>query len=240
LIAHEFMVLLSIATVSQIFKYDGATPMYDMIYSFGKGLAFGFTMAAIPGPIFFLIIQRTLNEGLLTGLCCALGAITADTVYALIAAVGLTFIMQFLLAHQALITFVGGLFLLYLAYTTYKRTVRYQSSLEAPGKQKLFTAWASTFLLTMSNPVTIVSYCLIFASLGFDALNQNKAALFALVGGVLVGATSVFVILISFLKYFRQHISVSKLQFINKGAAILLFCFGIATLVKSLNTSVCS
>lgn len=41
----------------------------------------------IPGPIFFLIVQRTLAEGVAVGLAYALGAVTADLFYALIAAI---------------------------------------------------------------------------------------------------------------------------------------------------------
>jgi len=207
--------------------------MHEILYSFFKGIAFGFTMAAIPGPIFFLIIQRTLSEGILTGLFCGMGAITADTVYALIAAVGLSFIMEFLLAYQAWITFLGGFFLMYLAYTTYHRKPKYHNV--PAGTGKLITAWLSTFLLTMSNPVTIVSYCLVFASMGLDTVDENRTALFALVGGVLLGAASVFVILLSCLKYFRKHISLDKLILVNKIAAVALFFFAFGTLIKSYN-----
>src|SRR5271168_167913 len=95
-----------------------------LIIALLKGLVFGFTMAIIPGPIFFLIIQRTLNDGALIGFLCGLGAVTADVVYALIAAVGLTIVMQYLLTYQPIIVLLGGIFLLYLGTKTYFSPVK--------------------------------------------------------------------------------------------------------------------
>ena len=205
--------------------------MYILLLAFLKGLAFGITMAAIPGPIFFLIIQRTLADGALTGLVCGLGAITADTAYALIAAIGLSFIMQFLTTYQTWITFAGGLFLLYLGITTSYRKPTYQSAVVQ--NNKLITAWFSTFLLTLTNPVTVISYCIIFAGLGIDTVHHNRGAIFCLVAGVITGAASVVIILVSFLSYFRQKLSTSTIRTINKGAGIILIVFGIIAILQS-------
>lgn len=199
--------------------------------TFIKGFVFGVTMAAIPGPIFFLIIQRTLTEGALIGLACGLGAITADTAYALIAAIGLSFVMQFLVAYQTWITLAGGLFLVYLGIVTSNRKPSYQTAMVQ--SDKLITAWLSTFLLTITNPVTVISYCVIFAGFGVEAVD-NRQLIFSLVGGVIIGAASVVTALVGFLLYFRKKLSNATITTINKISGVILIIFGLIAVLKSL------
>ncbi len=200
-----------------------------ILFTFWQGLAFGFTMAAIPGPITFLIVQRTLAEGPLTGFCCALGAITADFIYALVAAIGLTFVMQFLMSYQVALAMLGGLFIIYLGLRTFFRNITIQTVTVTD--TRLFTAWLSTMLLTLANPVTIVSYCVIFAGLGIDTSNSVHAII-SLLCGVILGALVVEVTLIGALSVFRKKVSQPFLRYISKGAGIVLVGFGIAALIR--------
>ncbi|MBY0353271.1 LysE family transporter [Candidatus Babeliales bacterium] len=205
--------------------------MNPLIIALFKGLVFGITMAIIPGPIFFLIIQRTLNDGVLTGLLCGLGAMTADVFYALIAAVGLTVVAHYLLAYQPIIVLLGGLFLLYLGITTYTNHVKpFTEKVIAKGNG--FNAWFSTFLLTLTNPVTIISYTMMFA--GLDVASQSLTSSLTLIFGVIVGALLVVLVLIGLLTYFHQKISLRTLSLINKTAGVLLTGFGIAAVGRGL------
>lgn len=215
--------------------------MDTILYTFLKGFVFGVTMAAIPGPIFFLIIQRTLAEGILTGIFCSLGAITADAFYALLAAVGLSFITQFLLDYQSLITLAGSFFLFYLGISTFYSKQKAKTAVDAEAGAKaaevkdksLIGAWLSTFLLTIANPVTIVSYCIIFAGLGL-AEHQNYSAVFSMISGVILGAASVVAALIVFLYHFRQKLSISTISKINKVAGIILIAFSVTAFLRGM------
>jgi threonine/homoserine/homoserine lactone efflux protein len=203
--------------------------MHALFKLFLQGLMFGFAMAAIPGPIFFLIVQRTLAEGPLTGFFCGLGAATADFIYAFIAVIGLTFIMQFLISHQMALSLLGGLFIIYLGIKTFLRVVVIQK-IEVVDT-RLFTAWLSTLLLTLANPVTIGSYCILFASLGISQ-QPTLNTLISLLMGVATGALLVILVLIIPLSFFRQRISVRKLMLLNQTAGIILICFGVMVLFR--------
>lgn len=205
--------------------------MNSIVVALLKGMALGFTMAAIPGPIMFLIIQRTLNDGALIGFLCGLGAVTADAFYALVAAIGLTMISYYLLTFQPYIVATGGIFLLYLGATTYLRTVTSLNT-NVGKNHNAFQAWFSTFLLTLTNPVTIVTYSIIFA--GFDAGSNSLVSSLAIVLGVILGALTIPIIIISVLSYFHQQISLRTLTLINKIAGILLTFFGVAAIVRSM------
>ncbi|MCA1718767.1 MAG: LysE family transporter [Actinobacteria bacterium] len=81
---------------------------------FLEGMIIGFAIAAPVGPIGVLCIRRTLAEGRISGLVSGLGAATADAVYGSVAALGLTFITEFLVGGEAWLRLVGGVFLLFL------------------------------------------------------------------------------------------------------------------------------
>ena len=86
---------------------------------FLKGIVLGFSIAAPVGPIGILCIRRTLQFGRFSGLFSGLGAAAADVVYAVIAAFGLTFISNFLIAGQFWFQLIGGFFLIYLGWKTF-------------------------------------------------------------------------------------------------------------------------
>lgn len=207
--------------------------MNSMILALTKGIIFGITMAMIPGPIFILIIQRTLNEGALIGLLCSLGAVTADMVFAIIAAIGLSFVLQNLIAHQSVITFVGGMFLIYLGLRTFYRMVNLPSASLSVAKKGYINAWLSTFLLTLTNPVTILSYTMIFAGLGIGPEHLAESLIF--VCGAILGALSFAVALVGFFHNFHGKLSGKILTKINKAAGLFLIIFGVLAIARALH-----
>lgn len=198
-----------------------------------KGIAFGITMAAIPGPIFFLIMQRTIIEGELVGFFCGLGSIGADAFYALLAAIGLSYIMDFLIIYQSIFSLLGSFFILYLGYSIFKRTPA-TKNFEMKDKS-LVAALVSTFFITVSNPVTIFSYCVIFASLGIDGNNHHWYSIILLLTGVIIGSLCFVLVFIGFLHYFKSIISYRYIVIFNKIIGIILIGFAFYAFVKSFN-----
>ena len=129
-----------------------------------SGLLIGFSIAAPVWPIGVLCIRRTLVEGPLHGLVSGLGAATADALYGCIAAFGLASISNMLVQQQLGLRVIGGSFLCLLGV----RTILAKPSEKPTNGKKLGLAGAygSTFLLTLTNPVTILSFAAAFASLG--------------------------------------------------------------------------
>ena len=136
-----------------------------------KGLIIGFSIAAPVGPIGVLCIRRTLAEGWPSGLVSGLGAASADAIYGSIAGFGLAFISNFLVSQQFWLRLVGGIFLCYLG----TRTLLSRPAEQAPvGKNGgLLAAYGSTLFLTLTNPMTIISFVAIFAGLGLAAARGN-------------------------------------------------------------------
>jgi threonine/homoserine/homoserine lactone efflux protein len=81
-----------------------------------RALVFGFLVglpiAAAPGPMFFLVIRRTLAHGWRSGLVSGFGVATGDAAYAALAAFGVAAITNFLVAERRWISLVGGIALI--------------------------------------------------------------------------------------------------------------------------------
>ncbi|MBM5805898.1 MAG: LysE family translocator, partial [Candidatus Verstraetearchaeota archaeon] len=132
-----------------------------------RGLLIGFAIAAPVGPIGILCIQRTLAKGRIYGFASGLGAATADAIYGAVAGFGLTFISDVLINQQLWLRLLGGAFLLYLG----TRTILSKPSKETPqtANKGLAADYTSTFLLTLTNPMTILSFIAVFAGLGLGS-----------------------------------------------------------------------
>jgi len=200
-----------------------------VILFFLKGLAIGFSIAAPVGPIGALCIRRTLAYGRAVGLASGLGAATADMVYGAIAAFGLTAVSGFLVAQQMWFGLVGGVFLLYLGVRTFVARPTGRSS--APLPSGLMKAYGSTFVLTLSNPVTILAFAAIFAGLGITAgRDHGTAALLVL--GVFLGSAIWWVILSAGVGASRGLFNEGGMRWVNRVAGVVIAAFGAAALVN--------
>ena len=199
---------------------------------FIRGLLIGLSIAAAIGPISILCIQRTLEHGRLYGLVSGLGAATADALYGSIAAFGLTVISTFLMSQHLWIRLLGGIFLLYLGIKTFmKRPAEKAAVARAhnfPG------AYLSTFLLTLTNPTTILSFIAIFAGIGVGGASKSYLSATTVVCGVFLGSAIWWVILTTCISLLRTRFTSRWLLWINRCSGIGITVFGIVALVSLL------
>jgi len=188
-----------------------------------KGLVLGFCIAAPVGPIGLLCIRTSITQGRLRGLACGLGAATADAVYGLIAALGLTAVTQLLLAHRSAIQTVGGTFLVFLGVKLALARPPDKTA-DASRRGSHHGAYATTFLLTMANPATILSFVGIFAGIGISVDRSGFAAVL-LVAGVFFGSAFWWVLLSAGASWLGGKLHPERLRLINilSGIAIALF-----------------
>ncbi len=152
-----------------------------------KGVAVGFVIAVPVGPVGVLCVRRTIFEGRLFGFLSGLGAASADTIFGVVAGFGLTVVSDLLLGYQGWLRMAGGLFLVYIgANALRKRIVR--SEAPVTNAENLFGAYFSTFVLTITNPVTILAFLGIFAGVGFSGEEATLGRAAILVAGVLLGS----------------------------------------------------
>jgi threonine/homoserine/homoserine lactone efflux protein len=193
-----------------------------------KGLIIGFSIAAPVGPIGVLCIRRTLTEGRIHGLVSGLGAATADAIYGCIAGFGLTFISNFLISQQIWLRLIGGGFLCFLGVRTFLSKPSEQAA-SATGNG-LFNTYVSTFFLTVTNPMTILSFAAIFAGFGVGSAGGSYVSAAILVLGVFIGSALWWLVLSGSVSVFRTKFTPTRLQWINRISGIILTGFGVIAL----------
>ena len=203
-----------------------------------RGLVIGFSIAAPVGPIGVLCIRRTLAGGRLAGLLSGLGAATADAVYGCIAGFGLSFIASFLVEQQHWLRLLGGLFLCYLGLKNLlmgANTTQWdQQSVTSVVNNGLAAAYLSTFFLTLTNPITIISFAGVFAGMGLASAAGDYVSAGALVLGVFIGSAAWWLLLSGGASLLRNRFSPAGMSWVNRISGLVIIVFGISALLSLL------
>jgi threonine/homoserine/homoserine lactone efflux protein len=197
---------------------------------FLRGFLIGISIAAPVGPIGVLCIRRTLANGKLTGFLSGLGAATADMVYGAIAAFGLTVVTNLLIENTFWLRIIGGCFLLYLGIKTFlEKPANHAAQANESG---YFSAYLSTFFLTITNPMTILSFAAIFAG---TMLGTQTGSPLILVAGVFSGSATWWLTLSLGVGLMRNSLTENHMAWINRISGAIIVTFGIIALVSIFN-----
>ncbi|HEY0838342.1 MAG TPA: LysE family transporter [Azospirillum sp.] len=200
----------------------------DALWFLLKGLVIGVSIAAPVGPIGLLCIRRTLAEGTAVGLATGLGAATADALYGAVAGFGLAAVSQALLGWQDALRLVGGAVLLWLGWATVR--ARPAERVAAATGRGLAGAYASTFVLTLANPATILSFLAVFGALGLAGGGGRMDEALALVLGVFVGSALWWLMLSAGVGTVRRRVTPIVMVWINRVSGAVLMGFGLLAL----------
>jgi len=204
----------------------------DKIF-FLKGLVVGFLIAAPVGPIGILCARRTLTHGRSAGFLSGMGASSADLIYGFIAAFGLTFISDFLRAHQFWIRLGGGTLLCIIGVKMIIKKPRGESFFSTVRGKKLHAGmYTSTFFLTLTNPMTIFSFAAVFAGIGVSGTRGSVLNASVLILGVFLGSTLWWLFLVGVFSVFKRRFRQHELQWINRIAGLIIAGCGAFALVS--------
>jgi threonine/homoserine/homoserine lactone efflux protein len=198
------------------------------LFFFWKGLFLGFSIAAPVGPVGLLCIRRTLSGGLWLGLFTGLGAAVADAAYGAVAGFGLTMISNFLIQYQWGMRFLGGIFLGCLGIKTLFSTPGEKES--KPVERDLGEGFFSTFLITLTNPMTILAFVAMFAGVGLAQAGGRISSAAFLVAGVFTGSTLWWLFLSSAANALRSKVDRKGLTWINRVSGTMIALFGFTIL----------
>jgi threonine/homoserine/homoserine lactone efflux protein len=200
---------------------------------FFRSLLIGLSIAATIGPMSILCIQRTLQKGYRYGLVSGMGIATADGVYGSIAAFGLTIISTFLVNQQSWIRLIGGLFLVYLGIKTILSRPAERAADVRARAGSFLGAYTSTLLLTLTNPLTILSFAAIFAGLGVaSTAGRSYLAATLVVAGVFCGSALWWCILTGGISLLRARFTPSWMLWLNRISGGIIAAFGIIALAS--------
>jgi threonine/homoserine/homoserine lactone efflux protein len=203
----------------------------DTFALFVNSMIIGLSIAAPVGPIGILCIRRTLAEGRFIGFVSGMGAATADATYGLIAALGLTALTSLLTDERLTLALriIGGLFMLYLGYRTLISHPKEKAAADESKRSDWLGAYLSIFGLTLTNPMTILSFLGIFAGISGASASRTPADSFVMVIGIFAGSALWWLVLSGGVSLFRERVTPTWMLWINRvsGAIIVLFALRI-------------
>ena len=192
-----------------------------------EGFIFGLSIAAPIGPISLLCMQRTLKQGFLLGIISGIGTAAADAVYAAVSSFSLGIFSSFLLDHSFWVRLLGGGFLSYLGIKGL-RQIGVNTTRAIQTKQVSFLwAFSSNFLLTLSNPMTILTFLAVSAALGAVSISSSTL----LIAGVFLGSASWWVMLVGFIHFLRGSLLVKHMKTLDYASSLIILAFGLYNIV---------
>lgn len=204
-----------------------------------SGVAIGVAVAAPIGPVNLIVIRRTLRFGWLNGFLSGGGAAAGDAIFAAIAAFGLTAAMDFVIRIETVLQIVGGLFLIGLGLRTWFAHPHFAEedvpgvpasagSVQAAAMAKVIV---TTFVLTITNPATMLGFIAIFGGVaGLASAGDDYAHAATVVFSVMVGSILWWVGVSGFVSLFRQSMNDRLLVIVNRVSGGLIVSFGIVVL----------
>jgi threonine/homoserine/homoserine lactone efflux protein len=196
---------------------------------FLKGLIIGFAMAVPIGPIGVMCVRKTLAEGHSRGLIIGFGAATADALFGCIAAFGLTFVSDVIASQHIWLSLGGGGLLLFLGIRTLR--LKRKDPIIPFDDKGFWRSYVSTFLLALTNPVTIFAFVAVFAIFGLGhKLTIISACILVL--GVFSGSCLWFLTLSYVATFFRKKLDSGGLRLVNKISGVLIILSGLAAFLS--------
>jgi threonine/homoserine/homoserine lactone efflux protein len=198
--------------------------MFDLFNDFLKGLVIGVSIAAPVGPIGVLCIRTTLTQGVTAGFVTGLGAAAADAIYAALGAFGIGAVTLLINSAGQPLRIIGIIVLLWIAWSTWRQKTSNETSLQAA--PSLWPAFIGTCGLTLTNPMTILSFAAIFAGAGLTGGGENAVGQAAmLVAGTFAGSMAWWLVLSGSVAALRSKVGPRTLGAINKVSALVLLGF---------------
>lgn len=193
-----------------------------------KGVGVGVAVAAPVGPIGLLCIKRTLAEGRASGMASGLGAASADAVYGFMVAAGLA-ATGVLVSYAEPMELFGGMLIAILGALSIRAFLTGAEADAKPADTKrpsgLIPAFATTFALTISNPMTILAFVALVAGIGASAAASPWAA-YMLVLGVFAGSALWWLFLVAVASKARSRITPGATRWLDLISGLVLLIWG--------------
>lgn len=199
---------------------------FILLILFLKGILIGFVIAAPVGPIGILCIRRTLLKHLFLAGATGLGAAGADAFYSAIAAFSLAGISDLITKYNFYLKLFGGIIIAWIGIAILK-TPALKNNGQLTNDDSSIHAFTSSFVLTLSNPITLVVFAAAFSAMGINPLHESFSQASFLVAGVFIGANCWWLSLITFTYLVQHKFSEAQLLWINRVSGVILLGFAV-------------
>jgi threonine/homoserine/homoserine lactone efflux protein len=197
------------------------------------GMFVGVALAAPIGPVNIEIITRGLRHGFRNGWLVGLGALTADTVYALIIVSGLTPIAD-RPGLRAPLFLAGAAMLGWVGYNSLRNALNPPDAVDssAPRGRK---SYVTGLLIALLSPMGIVYWLSVGAALVTEAVDRSgTAGAPVLVGGVFLGLLAWVTVLSVVAQVSRRFVTGPAMRWITGFSGVLIIGFAMYFLYQGI------
>ncbi len=202
-----------------------------ILYIILRGFAIGVLVSAPMGPVGVLCIQRTLNKGRWAGFYTGLGAAVSDSLYSLLAGLGLSIVIDFIETNQNPLQIAGSIVLLVFAiYLLRRNPVRMLKKLKDK-KRNYIQDMVTGFLFTVSNPLILFLIIGLFARFNFMLPEYHYYHYLLGYLFIFVGAISWWFVITLFVDAVRAHFNLRSMWLVNRIIGVIILIMSIVGLV---------
>jgi len=198
-----------------------------------KGVAFGAVLAMIIGPVFFSLVQTSVESGFISGIFMAVGISLSDLTYVILSYQGVTQMAQHnnFSFYPALL---GGLILITFGVISFFKG-RYRSNINQTknNSKNFFKQIIKGFLINGINPFALIFWigAMSLATVEYG-YSGSKLRIFFMVVLITVFTTDVTKSYLS--NKLRQIINLPFVKVMNKIIGVVLITFGIRLIYMAL------
>ena len=186
------------------------------------------------GPIGVLCVQRTLNEGRMHGLFTGVGASLSDVLFAIIAGLGMGFIINFVEANQNPLIVFGSVVLIVFGGIISRSNPAKKLQKQDKRMVSVWKDLVSSFFINLSNIGILFLYIALFSQFKFINSENSLSAHVAGILSIGAGAIIWWIIISHIVDRLRDRFNLRGLILFNKILGIVLIGIGIVGFFKGL------
>jgi threonine/homoserine/homoserine lactone efflux protein len=168
----------------------------------------------------------------ISGFFSGLGLASADTLLAVLAALGFNVILSFINQERFIISVIAGLIIIGIGLKIFLSNPVKDIRNREKANKSLWRDYYSVFVLSISNPYTIFIFVAFFSGVHINGNVKPELVPFFLIPGVLIGTITWWFFLSYFVSRFKKNIRLRVIVRVNKVAGIVVIVIGIIVLLS--------
>lgn len=203
-----------------------------MLEAFLYALPFGLALAFSAGPIFFVVIETSINKSKTRALMISLGALTADVLYIFVAYFGSRNFLDYI-QNNSWVSIISGLGISVFGMVYFlakDRPRKPNENLLLPKKRLYFL---KGFAINFLNVAVLIYWVATTIAIG-SRLEYNPSKMIVFYTSTLGSLMFIEIFKIYFANKFRQKFKPKLMRKIKKIIGLILTGFGVFIIVRSL------
>jgi threonine/homoserine/homoserine lactone efflux protein len=207
--------------------------MFPAVIIFLKAIILGVGVSAPPGPNAMLMINRTLRKGHFSGFMTGMGVATADTIFAIIAGLGLSFIIGFVNQQSFYIKLFAGLLVAAIGIKLFlsNPVPDIRGKMKESMKKSPLQDYLSVFMLALANPFSIFIYVALFSGMDISFSGSGMVIPLVIITGIFTGASLWWLGFSWIVNHFSRSMRLRSVVTLTRISGVVIITIGVAVLL---------